>query len=266
MRITALVTCHNRRDHTLACLESLHALDLPEDASLGIVLVDDGSTDGTEEAVRQKFPGVTLLNGDGSLFWCGGMRKAWKRAAEDDPDFYFLINDDTRLERNVITALVNITRGMESRIIAVAAIRDAVTGQKTYGGVRGNRSAPFSGQPESCDTFNANAILIPRAVYRELGAFHDTYTHAMGDFDYGYQATKRGIRIVQSGEWLGTCSHNSWQGSWKDRSLSRRDRFRKLQEPKGLPWKEWVTYNRRNAGWIWPYRCVSPFLRILLGR
>ncbi len=50
------------------------------------------------------------------------------------------------------------------------------------------------------------------------------------------------------------------------RTLPRHERWRRLQSPKGLPFREWCLYNRRNAGWIWPWRCLSPWLRILLGR
>lgn len=248
-------------------MAQLFALVLPEGAVLKVVILDDGSTDGTATAIASEYPDAVQLQGDGSFFWCGGMRQAWLHAAMDNPDFYFLLNDDTVLEPNVIVSLIGVVASADSRVIAVAAIRDAATGSRTYGGIRGYSSGvPMNGYQEMCDTFNANAVMIPRAVFRELGVFHEVYTHAMGDFDYGYEASRRGIKIIQSAEWLGTCSHNPLQGGWKDRKLSRWERFQKLQSPKGLPWKEWVIYNRRNAGWIWPYRCISPFLRILLGR
>ena len=192
---------------------------------------------------------------------------AWSVAAEQDPDYYLLANDDTLLDDHAVSALLNITGSPDSRVIAVAAVRDPQSGHRTSGGIHGkNNAAALTGSVEECDTFNANATLIPRKVYAELGIFHPAYSHGMGDFDYGYLATRRGIRIFQSAQMLGTCPRNSNAGTWLDLSLSRLERIRKLQSPKGLPWKEWVVYNRRNAGWIWPWRCVSPFLRILCGR
>lgn len=267
LRLSILLACHNRRKKTLECLRSLTGQRLPVGVRCVVTLVDDGSTDGTSEAVRAEFPETTIIGGDGNLFWCGGMRVAWTAAAVANPDYYLLANDDTLLDENAISRLLEIGGRPDARVIAVAAIRDPLTHVHTYGGVRGeNTRVPVTGSLEACDTFNANAVLIPRAVFQELGMFHGTYTHAMGDFDYGYAATRRGIKVIQSAGSLGTCGRNMLAGTWKDRTLSRRERFRRLQSPKGLPWKEWVTYNRRNAGWIWPYRCISPFLRILLGR
>lgn len=267
MTVTALLTCFNRRDQTQACLRHLFAQALPPDITVSAVIVDDGSSDGTSEAVKSEFPKTSLLRGDGLLYWCGGMRMAWKHAALGNPDYYLLLNDDTLLNESAVHTLVTITGAPEALTIAVAAISDPLTGAHTYGGIReSDSSVPVSGKPEDCETFNANAVLIPRAVFQELGIFHGTYTHAMGDFDYGYAATRRGIKVIQSAESLGTCGRNALVGTWRDTKLSRRERCRRLQSPKGLPWKEWVTYNRRNAGWIWPYRCISPFLRILSGR
>lgn len=267
MRIAALITCFNRKDKTLQCLRGLAAQELPEGTVVETVLVDDGSRDGTAEAVLEEFPATRVLTGDGSLYWCGGMRKAWREAAKSDPDFYLLLNDDTLLLPAALRALLDVAGTPDKSNIAVAAIRDPKTGQATYGGIR-NKSGlvPASGKPEVCDTFNANAVLVPRAVFHELGVFHETYTHGMGDFDYGYAATRRGIPVIQSADFLGECERNSEQGTWRDRSLPRGVRWKQLRGPKGLPFKEWMTFNRRNAGWTWPLRTVSPYVKVLLGR
>ena len=79
--IAALITCHNRKSKTIACLERLFQQALPLGVLLKVYLVDDGSTDGTAEAVREKFPSVSVISADGSLFWCRGMRLAWKHAS-----------------------------------------------------------------------------------------------------------------------------------------------------------------------------------------
>ncbi len=47
---------------------------------LSVYLVDDGSSDGTGDAVRQAYPSVSVIRGDGTLFWNRGMRKAWEDA------------------------------------------------------------------------------------------------------------------------------------------------------------------------------------------
>jgi GT2 family glycosyltransferase len=267
MTIAALLTCHNRRDKTMACLQALMALELPQDCRLDVVLVDDGSTDGTSAAVRAAFPEVEILTGPGDLYWCGGMRVAWKAAASRDPDYYLLANDDTILDRDAATSLLELVPSAEERIIAVGAIRDPETGEPTYGGVdeRG-MLLPATGSPRHCRTFNGNAVLIPRAVYQTLGPFHHVYTHGMGDYDYGIQARKQGVSIIQTAGMIGHCARNPETNTWRDRSLSRAKRWKLLSGPKGLPFREWMEYNRRNTGWLWPWKSITPYLRVLLGR
>jgi hypothetical protein len=88
----------------------------------------------------------------------------------------------------------------------------------------------------------------------------------MGDTDYGLQASRRGIELLQSGRFLGKCPNNPLEETWCNRSFSRLKRLQILQSPKGRPFREWMEFNRRNSGWKWPYYTVSPILRILLGR
>lgn len=264
--IAALLTCHNRKNKTLQCLRSMAAQELPSGTQLNVTLVDDGSTDGTSDAVLNEFPATKILHGDGSLYWCGGMRVAWSSAAQQRPDYFLLANDDTLLDRIAVSQLLDIALTPNTRKIAVAAIRDPETGIRTYGGIRGENSAvDVSGSLEKCDTFNANAVLIPKIVHDELGIFHHAYTHGMGDFDFGYLASRRGIQVIQSAATLGTCSRNPLVGTWRDSSLSRKERLRNLQSPKGLPWNEWMTFNRRNSGWKWPLKTASPYVRVMLG-
>jgi GT2 family glycosyltransferase len=114
---------------------------------------------------------------------------------------------------------------------------------------------------------NANCVLVPWAVVQRIGIFHHGYTHAMGDFDYGFTARRAGIQMIASGRILGTSRPNPEVRTWRDTSLPRTERLRLLwSDQKGLPFLEWATYARRNLGWTWPYRVLSPAMRVLAGR
>jgi GT2 family glycosyltransferase len=266
MRITALLTCHNRRDLTLVCLGRLIGQVLPADVSLSIILVDDGSSDGTAAAVFKSFPEVQVIEGSGNLYWCGGMRVAWREAASSDPDYYLLVNDDTSLETHAVKTLIDLSGDPKERVIAVATIADEVTGEVNYGGVIHGSGVLEPGDETACDTFTANCVIIPRQVFEELGILYGAYTHSMGDIDYGLQASRRGVRIRKSMTFLGTCGSNAITGTWRDPTLPRLRRLRLLQQPKGLPFPEWRVFTQRNYGWRWPYYTLSPFVRILAGR
>ena len=66
-QLAVLMTCHDRRDITLVCLQTLYQ----QDAIFDVFLLDDGSSDGTSEAVKQHYPNVKILPGNGNLFWGG---------------------------------------------------------------------------------------------------------------------------------------------------------------------------------------------------
>jgi len=269
MTIAVLMTCHNRRELTLNCLSCLARATLPEGSKVEVTLVDDGSSDGTGEQVAARFPSVEVIRGDGNLYWCGGMREAWKHAAKTDPDYYVFLNDDVALALNAMVELIGSAGSPAARRIIVGAMRDPVSGRVTYGGRFGRKGDDLrepAGHPEVCTTMNANLTLVTRAVYQEMGMFYEGFSHGLGDYDYGFQAVRRGIEVIQSACFLGSCARNSTQGTFLDRSLPRRRRFQLIMQPKGLPWRAWVAYNRRNSGWLWAYHSIAPYLRIVLGR
>ncbi|MBZ5583965.1 MAG: glycosyltransferase, partial [Acidobacteriia bacterium] len=140
MRIAVLLTCYNRRQSTILCLTCLGKQELPPKTNIATYLVDDGCTDGTALAVSERFPGVRIVTGDGTLYWCGGMRRAWAEAMPANYDAYLWLNDDTLL---VPAALKTLTAAYESVTalgkagIIVGSTCDPETGQLSYGGLRG---------------------------------------------------------------------------------------------------------------------------------
>jgi glycosyltransferase involved in cell wall biosynthesis len=62
--IAALITCHNRKAKTLACLSSLYNCTMPENYAFDVFLVDDGCTDGTADIIREKFPQINIIQGN----------------------------------------------------------------------------------------------------------------------------------------------------------------------------------------------------------
>ena len=91
MKIATLLTFFNRKDKTLSCLESLFKVcklynekSSSESIDLSVFLVDDGCTDGTADAIKEKFQDkpIHIIRGTGSLYWCRGMCLAWNSALQ----------------------------------------------------------------------------------------------------------------------------------------------------------------------------------------
>jgi rhamnopyranosyl-N-acetylglucosaminyl-diphospho-decaprenol beta-1,3/1,4-galactofuranosyltransferase len=105
-RVTAVVVTWNRRDLLLESLAALLAQDRPADA---VIVVDNASTDGTPDAVRDRFPGVHLAvlprNTGGAGGFAYGMALAL-RGTGGPADLIWLMDDDTVPEPGALTALL----------------------------------------------------------------------------------------------------------------------------------------------------------------
>lgn len=270
--IATLITCHDRKSKTLACLDRLLSQDLPPGCTLTVYLVDDGCTDGTAEAVTAAFPSVKIIAGSGDLFWSRGMRLAWEHAAKEAPDFYLWLNDDTMLFEGALGAMVATWR--ESRnpgTIVVGSCCDPVGGQRTYGGQVRISGHPAilrilfpEATPAACDTFQSNVLLVPRAVYRSIGMI-GRFQHAMGDTDYGYRATKAGCQCLVTPGFVASCETNHAPTYWA-KGLPRIQRWRLLNGRKGLPFLDWLRFISRHGGPAWPIYWIRPYLRVLFNR
>jgi len=270
------MTCHNQKEQTLSCLKALFAQNSPKDLQLDVYLVDDGSTDGTSLAIRDLYPRVNVLAGDGSLFWCGGMRWAFASALKAPYDFYLWLNSDTELFPDCIQRLFETRNTLADkghvRTIIVGSTQDGATGKHTYGGMK--RSSfwhPFRYElvkppdgPVRVDNMNGNCVLIPSDVAERVGNFDPHFSMTFGDFDYGLRARNEGCSVWLCPGYAGACSRNTHEGTWLDKTLPFKVRWAKVREPKGLPPKEWLVYTRRHGGGMWPVFFLSPYANVVL--
>jgi len=273
-RMAVLLCCFNRRDKTLEALEDVTAQAGLDGVELDLFVLDDGSSDGTGAALRTRFPDATLLQGDGNLFWNGGMRRAWAAALPGDYDFYLWLNDDTRLFPHTLRRLLDTHAHCAQAhghcsIVVGATVDEA--GRTSYGGERRAgvlrpltlRLLEPSDAAQACDTFNGNCVLVPRGGAATLGNLDAGFVHAMGDTDYGLRARRAGIAMWLMPGYAGRCDNdNADAGSYHDRSLPLATRVRKMMGPKGLPWRPWLLMCRRHAGPLWPLYWAWPYLKL----
>ena len=272
--VCALLTCFNRRDQTLECLRALAANTGLEQVKLSVVLVDDGSTDGTAQAVRAEFPWVDVTTSDGSLFWCRGMHLAFDIALQRGFDHYLWLNDDTVLRRDSLAGLLaceaQLRQGTDSPLIVVGSTVDPVTGACTYGGerqpsrlrsLRVERIAPTSA-PQRCDTLTGNIVLIPARAAQRVGNLDPRFEHAMGDTDYALRARRLGVELWIAPHVHGICAPNPLAGTYRDQSLPAAIRWKRMLDRKGLPWRSWLTFTRRHMSVMWPLYFVWPYAKL----
>ena len=125
-------------------MDALYNANLPDNLEIDVFLVDDGSTDGTYEAIKSMFSDVNLIKGSGNLFWAGGMRLAWETALKNhDFNYFLLLNDDVILFPDYfsnIQLIIN-TPNSDNSLYSAATI-DQETNEITYGAFGFKRKYP----------------------------------------------------------------------------------------------------------------------------
>lgn len=266
MRVTALVACHDRRELTLACLDSYFAQEVPEGVRLEVILVDDGCTDGTAESVSDRFEQVRILRGDGTLYWAGATAWAEREAWGSGTDHVLWLNDDVVLDRSAVRELLE-TSGEGGRI-AVGALRDPDTGAVTYSAVRRPGRHPIivepitpTGSPLPAEMFHGNVVLVPAAAARVVGPIDAGLVHTSADFDYGLRARRLGVEALLCSRPLGTCGRHPIAEIWLDAPMSLPERLRFFLGPKGYPPMTRARWLRRHGGRAWPVWWLAPYIR-----
>ena len=116
IRVEIVAPVHNRRDITLQCLRSLARLNT-EGLDVHIVIVDDGSTDGTSDAIRRDFPDVELVAGSGDLWFTEGTNVGVRAALKHDPKYILTINDDAVFDVDFLRYMVETAENNERSVV-----------------------------------------------------------------------------------------------------------------------------------------------------
>ncbi len=266
-RILAIFTCFNRKELTE---RSVQTLVQNEKVQFDFVAVDDNSTDGTQEMLRGLPCRIDVVEGDGNLFWNGGMHRAIGHVKQHYRDYayYMLMNDDTRFFPGIFDRLLE---ELDPDTVRVGAVTWETRQGLSYGGIKYTRGIRYQmcGPEEgdlSLDTFNANCVVVPHDIFMQVD-MDPRYQHSMGDFDYGLQIRRLGYDIKLFSRYVGACDDNDPTGTWQDASLPRRERLRKKESRKGLPFADWFHFLYKNFGLgTAVVRSLTPYLKILLGK
>lgn len=204
--VWAVVLAFNELDYTRECLRSLRALDPAPDH---VLLVDNGSGDGTPARVRAEFPDVEVLALGENRWFAGGVNAGFERALAAGAGSVLLLNNDLVLERGALGVLraaleADPARGAVSpklfyfeppdRIWFAGGIVTRGFGLVRHRGVNRKDDA-FPDRACAIDYVSGAAVLLRRETLDRVGLLDPDYVIYVEDVDWSARARKAGYAL-----------------------------------------------------------------------
>jgi len=187
-RITIMVATHNRREELVKTLESCQALTGPEKE---ILVVDDCSTDGTFDAVRNGFPEVDIVRNETNKGSIASRNDILRRARGD---YVVALDDDSRFV--AADACERIVSRMD-REPDLGIIAFQVIGPEDPATLRPGGQATGEWH---CSSFAFSGVAIKRSMLEQTGLLPEMFYHAYEEPDLALRAWDAGYRVLRWNE------------------------------------------------------------------
>jgi len=189
---------------TLACLRSLERLTYPR---CRVIVVDNGSTDGSVDRIRGSFPDVAIIETGTNLGFAGGNNVAIRRSLAKGVPFVWLLNNDTVVSPDALRAMVEeMLRAEDVGIVGSVnrAMNDPVTVEAWGGGTVNRylgttRRLTRAGEGEPA-YIAGTSMLVRREVFEDVGLLDEGFFLYLEDVDFCMRATARGWRLAVAGD------------------------------------------------------------------
>jgi GT2 family glycosyltransferase len=206
-RVAAIVLNYNGRELTLQALESLRRLRYPR---YDLVVVDNGSTDGSPEAVAGAFPEVHQVRTETNLGPAGGYNLGMVWALERGYDYLLILNNDIEAHPDLLDELVRVAesdptigcvgpktyyfsdRGRLASAGGVIRFKESVTRERGQGA----RDRGQYDRDREVAYVNGCGMLIRRQAIEAAGLWDPIFFLSVEDADWCMRAKRRGFRCV----------------------------------------------------------------------
>lgn len=204
-RVGVVIPIWNHQEDTLECLTSLQAVTYP---NVDVFVVDNGSTDGSADIITAQFPSVDLSILKENQGFARATNVGIRRALERDAQYGLLLNNDTVVAPDMISALVDAAQGLPRSGILTPRIM-------YYGGERiwsmGSRLRPVTfDMPDfgrsRCPGFSLETLvpvdvilgcgmLVKRCVFERVGMLDERFFFYYEDLDFSLRARHAGYEL-----------------------------------------------------------------------
>lgn len=206
--VFVLIPAYNNKQEVLTILKCLSEQSYRD---IKVILVDDGSTDGTFDAVKKQFPDTIILRGNGDLWWTGanvmGVNHILSEAGLDD--FVLLLNNDLEVNVDYVGHLVDASI-QNNRAIVGSTIIDANNPNNIEAGVKldahlniivnANKQDIESREFNTdVDVLPGRGTLVPIEIFEKIGNFDvKRLPHYGADYEFMVRAKRAGYKLIVS--------------------------------------------------------------------
>ena len=202
-KIYILLPVHNRRAVTERFVDCLAEQTY---TNYQLILIDDGSTDSTDEMVRGKIRNVTVLKGKGDWWWAGSLQQGincLEQRAIADREIVLFANDDITFEKTFLQQAVSILDGLTESLL-LPHLRDERTGRPEESGVEADlRRLTFrpAESPGKINCLSTRGLFVRMADLRRIGGFRPRLLpHYWSDYEFTIRAHRKGLRLCTSAD------------------------------------------------------------------
>ncbi|MBX3282190.1 MAG: glycosyltransferase family 2 protein [Acidobacteria bacterium] len=221
-KVAIVIPVYNRREITLQGLRSLARVDR-SGLDVRIFIVDDGSTDGTSDAIRAEFPDVVLIQGDGTLHYAAGTNRGIEAALKWDAEFIATINDDAVFHDQFLQRLIRTADSNPRSVVGGLLLLWDEPHKVFQVGQTWHTLAGGWVIPSDLTAFNVpqnafeveclvgNCLMLPAASIRECGSMDEKrFPHGWGDAQWMARFTKAGWKLLVEPKAYVWCEPNTY--------------------------------------------------------
>ncbi len=205
-RIAIIILNWNGKQDTLACLESLGKLTY---SNFEVIVVDNGSTDGSQAVIREYFPNHTLIQNTENLGFAEGNNVGLRVALQGGADLFFLLNNDTVAAADILERFLETFQAHPDAGILGAKILlfDQRQTLDHLGGMWNSRTGTFAftgmNTPEEqwqtadeLDYVCGAGMMIKKSVIEAVGCFDPRFFLIWEESDYCFRARIAGFKVL----------------------------------------------------------------------
>lgn len=205
--VYVVILTWNQKEMTIECIESLLASDY---FNMRLLVVDNGSTDGTAEALRERFPDVEIIRSPTNLGIAGGYNLGLEYALGHAAEYVLVANNDIVVDPAMLHCLVKALKSIPKAGIGLPKIYHYYGDQRRLWctgaywrkfpptvkmmGVNAQDSRRFSRMRE-IEYAPSCCLLIKREVLETVGYFDTGYFFYNDDWDFSVRTRKAGYSI-----------------------------------------------------------------------